>query len=121
MKKRGRPRIEIDKKTFEGLCTIQCTLEEIAGFFKCSEDTIENWCKREYDTIFSDIYKTLSSGGKISLRRSQFKMAKSNPTMAIWLGKQYLGQKEQTDVQMSIKDDESIKEMNEYFKQKRNP
>ena len=29
----------------------------------------------------------------ISLRRSQFKLAEKNATMAIWLGKQYLGQR----------------------------
>ena len=29
--KGGRPRKEIDQHTFEGLCEIQCTLEEIAG------------------------------------------------------------------------------------------
>lgn len=30
----------------------------------------------------------------MSLRRSQFRIAETNATMAIWLGKQYLGQKD---------------------------
>ncbi|MBQ0061347.1 MAG: hypothetical protein KBT15_06205 [Bacteroidales bacterium] len=34
----------------------------------------------------------------MSLRRSQMKMAETNPTMAIWLGKQYLGQKDNRDL-----------------------
>ena len=34
---------------------------------------------------------------RIPLRRIQFKHAKNNPTMAIWLGKQYLGQKDQVE------------------------
>lgn len=89
---RGRPRKKIDKDQFEKLCQMQCTLVEIAGFFRCSDDTIENWCKREYKQNFSDIYKTLSVGGKISLRRTQFKLAEKSPAMAIFLGKQYLGQ-----------------------------
>lgn len=91
---RGRPRIEIDKEQFEKLCYLQCTLAEIAAWFKCSEDTIENWSKRTYKSNFSDIYKTYSAGGKVSLRRWQFKMAEHNTSMAIWLGKQYLGQKD---------------------------
>jgi hypothetical protein len=33
--------------------------------------------------------------GLASLRRKQFTMAESNASMAIWLGKQYLGQKDQ--------------------------
>ena len=41
---------------------------------------------------FSEAYKMFSAQGKMSLRRYQFKMAEHNPTMAIWLGKQILGQ-----------------------------
>lgn len=97
MAKMGRPKIEIDKTLFEKLCKMQCTLIEIAGVFDCSEDTIENWCKATYNTTFSDIYKSKSAHGKASLRRTQFKLAEHNTAMAIWLGKQYLGQKEVVD------------------------
>ena len=48
----GRPKKEIDKKIFENLCGLQCTLEEIAGVFDCSADTIERWCKREYAEVW---------------------------------------------------------------------
>lgn len=99
--KMGRPRIKIDKEEFEKLCSIQCTEEEIAGWYKCSVDTIELFCKRTYKMTFTEIYKTLSAKGKMSLRRSQFRIAETNPTMAIWLGKQYLGQKDRTDVELS--------------------
>lgn len=95
MAKMGRPRIEISKEEFEKLCSICCTLTDIAGFFDCSEDTIENWCKREYGETFSDVYKKKSSGGKVSLRRKQYEVAmKGDRSMLIWLGKQMLGQKE---------------------------
>lgn len=115
---RGRPRIEIDKDSFEKLCYLQCTLAEIASFFKCSEDTIENWSKRTYKTNFSDAYKNYSAGGKISLRRWQFRAAENgNVSMLIWLGKQYLGQKDQQEIAVSH-DDDTIKEMNEYFNKK---
>lgn len=112
----ARPRIEIDKEQFEKLCSIQCTLTEIASWFKCSEDTIENWCKREYEEGFSECFKKYSAGGKISLRRWQFKLAERNTTMAIWLGKQYLGQRELQEVAVSGSLDETIGRMNDYFK-----
>lgn len=115
----ARPRIEIDKEQFEKLCSIQCTLIEIAGYFNCSEDTIEKWCKREYKKNFTDVFKQKRGVGKISLRRSQFRMAETNPTMAIWLGKQYLGQTEKQEVSVSVKDDETIKEMEDYFNAKK--
>lgn len=88
------PRVEIDQTQFENLCKIHCTLIEIAGWFKCSEDTIEAWCEYTYDMRFTDVYKNFSSEGKISLRRTQFRMAETNCSMAIWLGKQYLDQKD---------------------------
>lgn len=97
----ARPRIEIDMEQFKKLCAIQCTLEEISAWFKCSEDTIERWCERELKMSFADAYKTFSADGKISLRRTQFKMAEKNCSMAIWLGKQYLGQKDTVEVNSS--------------------
>ena len=38
-KKAGRPVIQIDQKSFEELCKMQCTELEIAGFFGCSDET----------------------------------------------------------------------------------
>lgn len=114
----ARPRIDIDMEQFKKLCAIQCTEEEIASWFKCSVDTIERWCRRELKMSFAEAFKTWSADGKISLRRNQFKMAEHNVSMAIFLGKQYLGQKDQQDVQISRSDDETIKEMHEYFKQR---
>ena len=97
-KKMGRPKINIDKDQFEKLCYIQCTSEELAGFFDCSVDTICNWCKKTYGETFSETYKKKSASGKMSLRRYQFKLAEKNVAMAIWLGKQYLGQRDNIDV-----------------------
>ena len=98
MKKVGRPKTNIDKSNFEKLCRMQCTLEEIAGFFDCCDDTINNWCKEVYDDNFSGVYKKKSVAGKISLRRNQFKIAENNASMAIFLGKQYLGQRDNIEV-----------------------
>ena len=99
MAKGGRPRKEIDLEQFKKLCGMQCTLAEIAGFFDCSEDTIENWCKRELKSSFSDSFKQYSAAGKISLRRSQFKLAERSASMAIFLGKQYLGQRDHIEIE----------------------
>lgn len=90
----ARPRKEIDSDQFEKLCGLQCTLAEISGWFGCSEDTIERWCKRTYSAGFADAFKRYSQSGKISLRRYQFKIAEKNAVMAIFLGKQYLGQRD---------------------------
>lgn len=97
----ARPRKEIDPDQFEKLCGLQCTLPEIAGWFNCSEDTIERWCKRQYGRSFAEAHKTHSQSGKISLRRYQFKLAERNAAMAIFLGKQYLGQRDTPDLSLA--------------------
>lgn len=102
--KMGRPKIDIDIDQFEKLCNIQCTKEEIAGWFNCSEDTIENFCKKEYKETFSAVFKRHSGKGKVSLRRNQFKLSETNVTMAIFLGKQYLGQSDKIETVNSFED-----------------
>lgn len=119
----ARPRKEIDSEQFEKLCALQCTLKEIAGWFGCSEDTIERWCLREYQDengqpmSFAEAYKNFSVDGKISLRRFQFKMAERNPSMAIWLGKQWLGQRDSLDVGMNVDNRaKEVEALDEYFR-----
>ena len=86
---------EFNKDIFEELCNIQCIKTEICAVFKCDEKTLTRWCNDTYGCGFSDIYKKLSEGGKSSLRRAQWKSAmKGTTSMLIWLGKQYLNQKE---------------------------
>ena len=84
----GRPKIEIDYTAVEKLASIQCTQEEIANFLDISVRTLQR------DEEFCRLYKKGQDNGKMSLRRIQFKLAEKNPTMALWLGKQYLGQKD---------------------------
>lgn len=90
----GRPRKEIRQETFEKLCGMFCTEEEIAGFFDCSVDTIERWAARTYGKPFAEVYAEKKQSGKISLRRAQMRLAEKSAAMAIFLGKNYLGQKD---------------------------
>lgn len=91
MARTGRPRIEISIDQFKKLCKMQCKLDEFAGFFDCSPDTIERFCKRELKKTFAEAFKIYSAGGKISLRRNAFRMAETNPGMCIFLLKNYCG------------------------------
>lgn len=104
--KGGRPRKEIDMKTLEGLCRIQCTEVECAAVLQVDIDTMNARLVEAGEISFSEFYKKHSEGGKASLRRAQWAAAigergkpgvKDRPpniTMLIWLGKQVLGQKD---------------------------
>lgn len=106
--KRGRPPKEIDKGQFEKLCELQCTLEEMAGYFDVSDRTLEEWCKRTYGMNFFDIFQQKRQAGKITLRRSQFRLAQKNAAMAIFLGKNYLGQSDKDNWQRQ-QDEKNLK------------
>ena len=84
----ARPKKDINYDMVEKLANIQCTQEEIASFLGLSVRTLQR------DEEFCRIYKKGQENGKMSLRRIQFKLAEKNTSMAIFLGKQYLGQKD---------------------------
>lgn len=108
----ARPRKEIDQKQFENLCGLQCTLEEFCGWFDVTTKTLDAWCKRTYGQGFSKVFAQKRGMGKISLRRSQWQLAETNATMAIWLGKQYLGQRDSVDLGLTVdkKRDDALSE-----------
>lgn len=106
-KKLGRPKIQIDQKSFEELCKMQCTELEICGFFGCCDETLNSWCKKTYKKTFQECFEVLRQGGKASLRRSQWLMAEHNAAMAIFLGKNYLGQ---SDDPLKYKKDETTED-----------
>lgn len=111
MARTGRPPKEIDQKQFENLCGLQCTLEEICGWFDVTDKTLDSWCKRTYNANFSEVFKQKRGAGKISLRRSQWRLAEKNATMAIFLGKQFLGQRDNVDVNVTNKDGMPLDEL----------
>ena len=108
MGKRGRQPVDLDRDTFEKLCGIQCTEEEICAVMGVTEKTLADWCRRTYDMKFSQIFREKRGGGKASLRRTQWQLAKKSPAMAIWLGKQYLGQRENPAEQAQAQADDGF-------------
>lgn len=88
----GRPLKKLNEAGEEmvrKLAAVMCTEEEIASVLGVSVELLHNSANNE---TFAECYKRGKEQGKASLRRSQFELAKKNASMAIWLGKQYLGQ-----------------------------
>lgn len=97
----GRKAIEIDAEEFRKLCELQCTQREICHFFAIDAKTLRRWAQRTYNKEYDEVYEDLRQGGFISLRRAQWQLAQHNTTMAIWLGKNWLGQRDNMDVSVS--------------------
>jgi hypothetical protein len=108
-KKRGRKKIEIDYEKAEKLASIMCTQSEIASVLGVSLALLE------HDPEFLRIHKKGMEHGKASVRRMQFQAANGgNATMQIWLGKQYLGQRDKQDTEITGKDGAPVCVAHEY-------
>ena len=95
----GRKAIPIDLIELEKLCFLHCTDEEIADFLSVSVRTLVN---RRKDPAFAEVMRRGRGKGRISVRRAQWKlMDAGNAQMSIWLGKQVLGQRDVTPVELS--------------------
>jgi hypothetical protein len=101
MAKMGRPKKAIKQEQFEAMCQIQATQEEITLVLGVSDKTLNAWCKRTYGKTFSDVFREKRSAGKISLRRKQWKLADRSAAMAIFLGKQFLGQTDRSEMEVN--------------------
>ena len=89
--KTGRPKKEINKQTFESLCQIQCTQEEICCVLDVDDVTLNSWCKRTYKQSFSEVFRQKKKKGVASLRRRGFQMAGEIPSVHIFYMKNHGG------------------------------
>jgi hypothetical protein len=94
----GRKPAKIDLLELEKLCSMHASVEELADFFGVSTRTIEN---RRKQPKFGAAMARGRSKGKLSVRRAQMKLLEAgNATMAVWLGKQWLAQRDVRPVEL---------------------
>lgn len=81
---------DIDPRQIWRLACLQCTLREISDVVGVAPSTISK--------NFGELIEKGQSEGRKSLRRAQFEKAlNGSDRMLVWLGKQYLGQKDIND------------------------
>jgi len=82
------------------MCAIHCTGEEQASILGVSYDTLNRACQRKHEMSFAEYFRQKASHGRMSLRRRQYSAAMDgNTTMLVWLGKNWLGQSDQPEVE----------------------
>lgn len=90
----GGPAFVVDKKKLQVLAATMCSYDDMALVFGVPVTML-----REH---YQDVIDKGRAQARNGLRSSQFKLANSgNVVMQIWLGKQYLGQKDKTSTEVS--------------------
>jgi hypothetical protein len=117
-KKPRKPRKTIDYEAIEKLGMLQCTHEEIAAFLNVSTSFLA------HDRKFLRLHKMGLQKGRMSLRRHQWRaLEEGNTTMLVWLGKQYLGQRDRFEhsgnVDLNV--NSLLEDMRERARQQREP
>ena len=90
----------------QALGRLQCTNEEIASCLGTTDTTLLNAQNKE---VFLGALEKGKAEGRMSLRRIQMKLAETSATMAIFLGKQILGQRENVEPQRLVLENDNVK------------
>ena len=108
--KGGRPpAIQADAKTLKvirGLGEIQATTRECAAVMGVSHQTLIATFQRLPE--LARAYEAGKEEGKVSLRRTQFRLAQTNAAMAIFLGKNILDQTDKQDITANVTQDVNV-------------
>lgn len=89
---------ELDKLL--GLCPSE---QEVMDWFDVKLSTLSRFIKKQYGCSFEQVREKRFVRTRIALKRAQIESAlKGNTTMQIWLGKQYLGQSDKTEIKEDI-------------------
>lgn len=67
---------------------------EIAKYFMCSESELDAFVKEVFGCGYQVFHDTMAARGRAVILQKQMVLADKNPNVAIFLGKQYCGQKE---------------------------
>ena len=82
--------------------------KEIAGACGVSVEVLERAVLQKLGITFTQVKERCHGSARISLRRIQYEHAKMHPSMAIWLGKQWLGQKDSDAGQKVAPNDDKL-------------
>jgi hypothetical protein len=105
----GRKATPIDLLELEKLCAMHSSDEEIAFFYGVSVQTIVN---RRKQPKFALAMRRGRAMACLKVRRTQMRLLdEGNPTMAVWLGKSLLGQRETSSMRMVLPKNRSARDL----------
>lgn len=110
----GRPKANIDYDLVDELLEAQCEGTEIAGALGIDKETLYRRVQKDKKIGFSEYKQQKRESGKTILRKAQWDKAvdKKDTSMLIWLGKNYLEQKDKVETE-----DKSLSEFDKWIRQ----
>lgn len=127
-KERFSPNTPVNWEEVQRMASIQCTVDEIAFVLGMGDNCLRSRCKKEHGCDIGEYITRYAAHGKESIRRLQFKCAQGdyvikrvtttnrdgqtrveevfaepNAGMLIFLGKNYLGQSDKQEREVSVK------------------
>jgi len=99
----SKTKVKIDWKQVEDLLMADCSGVQIAARLGIHENTLYKRCKDDLKVEFVAFSQQKKAKGDCLLKVKQYESAvkDKNIPMQIWLGKQRLGQKDKTDLEVS--------------------
>ena len=105
----SKPLSEEDFQRLLNMVRIQCTLSECCSILGMSDTTLNRRLKERGEDNFEAFYRRHNDEGRMSLRRMQWQSAENgNPSLLIWLGKQYLNQRDKSNLEVTGEDGGAI-------------
>ena len=89
---KGKTSKYIDQQTFENLCRIMCTVEEVCSVLMVDRRQLTIWAKKVYDKKLELAMADFQADGKASFRRLGLRLAEQGSAPVwIFLAKNWLG------------------------------
>lgn len=120
----SRPKINIDWAKVDFYLRAHCDGVGIAGILGIHPDTLYLAVQSEFKMGFSEYSAKKKSEGKELIRGKQFQLAlEGDKTMLVWLGKQYLEQRDKSDnnnnntetAKIIVETNEQAKELDDFL------
>lgn len=96
---------QIDQEEFEYLCRLMCRTQELRGHFHVTREELEDFCRQTYGKGAEEVVEEYSMDGLIAIRKGQLELAAKNATMASFLGKVYLAQRDKPQMEENAAQD----------------
>tara|TARA_R110000868_G_scaffold32352_5_gene117701 strand:- start:596 stop:1018 length:423 start_codon:yes stop_codon:yes gene_type:complete len=105
----SKPLNDEDFQRLLNMVRIHCTQDECCSILGMSDTTLNRRLKERGEDNFEAFYKSHNSEGKMSLRRMQWQAAENgSSSLLIWLGKQYLNQRDKSNLEVTGEDGGAI-------------